>query len=669
MGRVGRISLLCVFCQVGFAQEIAPFRLTSFEGYNNLRYVDNQLQITQPGMALSSGTNSMQGQSELHEDLFIMTHSYVYHPNLLSLDIGLGPIWQRSSFLDNSGVTKSSGMAFNFSGRAKILRDKPIQGSVYYEHLNPTLNVAPGQVISQQNSGYGADLALNSNSVPTPMYIDFSHSHVQGRGADRIIDDELERLNLRSSYSFGSVGSTQAQYHTSKQASSSGSPNLPIQGARSNDQGLSIDSRFQFGQEKQYDVSNVVTFNSQAYRLDGQNAIPDRRDDKFFLDFRARHSKELQTFGSVSHSSSGQGSLNSSVNSSAAGLNYASSTELTLSADMRTDDNKSRQLTSSTRSVDGSVRFQHKLPLGLAEASYTLRHDLRQQVAAAVQANIIGEHAALAGTSYLALTQPHVSPGSVVVVNATRTQTYIEGNDYLLALVGVETRLQRMIGGSIVDGQDVLVDYSYELGGSFSYRQTDQMLNLSWTLGSYFNAYLRFLDSAPRLSSGYAYFPLNLVHSSLYGWRVDAPLKMQPGLSLGASMERESRRETIAPYWRHSDEIYVQAEDPAFGAGNLRLSWRRTRLVYDGSVQNVDLHGYDLRYWAHLVWGPDLSANLNAEIDRGGPVERRRLVATAKAEWSYRKLRLSADMGRTVESQGGFRRAPALLQVQARREI
>jgi len=61
--------------------------------------------------------------------------------------------------------------------------------------------------------------------------------------------------------------------------------------------------------------------------------------------------------------------------------------------------------------------------------------------------------------------------------------------------------------------------------------------------------------------------------------------------------------------------------------------------------------------------------NLSAENDTGGPVERQRLVSTARAEWNFRKLKMTFDMGRTVETQGDFRRAPALLQLQARREF
>ena len=663
------VALLWGCCDGTVAQEIAPFKLTGVEGYNNLRYVRDQFVTTQPGGGSAPGVTSRQAQSEIREELFVMTHSYIYHPNLLSLDVGLGPLLQQSSFQDDTGETRSGGALYNFSGRAKFLRDKPYQGSLFYEHLNPTLIVAPGQVMTQQNTRYGADLALTAPFVSVPTFIDFSRAHLQGRGSDRVIDDRIDQFNLRASRNFTQLGSTQFQYQASQQASLSGSPNLPIQGTHSNNQGLSIDSRFQLGTERQYDLTNLITFNTQAYELQGQDPIADRRDGRLFFDLRGRHSSEWQSFGSFNHSSSDQGEQRSRLNSVAAGMSYNPRPEFSASAGLHADWNQTRELSSSTRGADGSLRLQQALPLGVVQASYALRHDRHDQIATAAQTDIVGERLTLVGSTYVALAQQHVSAGSVVLVNTARTQTFVEGSDYVLTMVGTQTRVQRLIGGAIVDGQDVLVDYSYDVGGTYAYRQTDQTVNLNWAVGSYFNVYFRYLDSAPRLESGVPSFPLNTVRSSLYGVRADVPLKVRLDMIVGASLEREDRRETVSPYRRDAEELYVQVEDPFFGAGNYRASLRRTRVAYDNSVQDVDLRGYDLRYGVRFMSGVELSLNLSAEIDTGGPVERQRLVSTARAEWNFRKLKMTFDMGRTVETQGDFRRAPALLQLQARREF
>jgi hypothetical protein len=667
-----KVALLCGVCGVSgvsVAQEIAPFRITAVEGYNTVRYVRDELVTAEPGSGATPGIRSRQGQSEFREELFVMTHSYVYHPNLLSLDIGGGPILQRGTFMSDAEQTQARGALYNFTSRATFLRDKPYQGSVFFEHLNPTVNVAPAQVITQENTRYGAEFSLLAPVTPVPLHLEATRSHFQGSGIDRVIDDQIDRLDLRASRSYGALGSTQVQYQATQQRSMSGSPNLPIQASNSSNQALSVDSRFQFGEARQYDLINLITLNTQAYSLQGQNSIPDRRDGRMFLDLRGRHSKELQSFGSYNYSSSDQGELSSIVNSAAAGLNYTPRPEFAAGVGVHGDENQTKQLTTSSHGADGSLRYQIALPLGVAQMSYALRYDQREQRAIAAQTSVIGERITLTGTTFVALGHQHVSAGSVVVNNATRTQSFVEGSDYVLGLVGAETRLQRLIGGAIVDGQDLLVDYSYDVGGTFAYTQADQTLYLNWGLKSYVNAYFRYVDSEPHLSSGTPSFPLNIVHSSLYGVRADVPLKLPMDLMLGGSLERENRRETIAPYRREAAELYAQAEDPFFGAGNIRVATRRNRVDYENSTQNVNLLGYDLRYGARFWLGVDLSANASYEYDNGALIPRRRMITSVKAQWQYRKLNLGFDLGRTLETQGEFKRSRTLAQALARRDF
>lgn len=103
------------------AQEIAPFRLTGVEGYASARFIRDEFTTVQPG------TRSRSGLSDMREELFVMTHSYVYHPNFLSLDLGAGPIFQRGRFYTDANDTTSSSTLYNLSARASFLRDKPYQ--------------------------------------------------------------------------------------------------------------------------------------------------------------------------------------------------------------------------------------------------------------------------------------------------------------------------------------------------------------------------------------------------------------------------------------------------------------------------------------------------------------------------------------------------------------
>jgi len=213
------------------------------------------------------------------------------------------------------------------------------------------------------------------------------------------------------------------------------------------------------------------------------------------------------------------------------------------------------------------------------------------------------------------------------------------------------------------------VDYSYDVGGTYAYAQTDQTFNVNWGLSNYINVFFRYFDSAPQLISGAPSFPLNTVRSSLYGARADIPLRVPFEPMAGGSFEREDRRETVSPYRRDAEDLYIQAEEPLFGTGNFRLSTRRLRVDYANSIQDVNLIGYDFRYWSRHWFGLDVSLDGSYERDTGGPVLRRRVIGSAKAQWRYRKATLTLDLARTRETQGTFERGRTLVQLLGRRDF
>jgi hypothetical protein len=485
---------------------------------------------------------------------------------------------------------------------------------------------------------------------------------------DRIVDDRIDQFNLRASQEIGRRGLTQFRFQSTQQESMSGSPNLPIQRISLDRQNYQLDTRLRFGAREEYDLFNLITLDRQAFGI-SQAAPPERNDRRLLLDLRGRHSERLNSFGSYTHASTDQGTLSSTVDAGSAGLTISPTNKLSLRLGGHAEDNSSAQLSARSHGADGSAQYRQPLPLGVLTAGYALRYDQRDQRTASPQANVIGERITLTGTTPVALARQRVIPGSVAVSDIARTQTFIEGIDYALSVVGTTTRVQRLAAGNILDGQDVLVDYAYDVGGTFAFNQTDQTLNVAWDLASYVGVYFRYLDSAPHLTSGAPTTPLNAVQSSLYGTRADVPLNLPFELALGGLYEHEDRRETIAPYQRQQYEVFAQTADPFFGRGNIRGSTRRVKQDFENSPQNVRLAGYDLRLWTRHPLGIDLSASTTYERDTGGLVPRTRLLATARAQWRYRRASLTMDFTRTHETQGAFERNRTLAQILLRRDF
>ena len=178
--------------------------------------------------------------------------------------------------------------------------------------------------------------------------------------------------------------------------------------------------------------------------------------------------------------------------------------------------------------LNGYANYSRQMPIGKTEVSYSLRYEDRQQIAMAPNSAIIGEALTLNTISPVALGQIRVVPGSVSVWNQTRSQSYTEGIDYVLTVVSLTTRIQRVPSGNILDGQTVLVDYEIDVGGTYANTQLDQSVGLSFMPAPYMSFFLRYSDSTAKLTSGSPTSFLNGYTSTVYGFNANGPLWFSP---------------------------------------------------------------------------------------------------------------------------------------------
>ncbi len=646
------------------AQEIAPLRIGDVDGYASMTYLRD---ISASDGAGAANGGSRVKLSDFRTDLFFNGHGYVYHPNLLTLDIGGGPILQQQQYASEGGDMAYTGSQYNLSLRATLLKDKPYRGSVYFEHLNPTQSIAPGQVITQENQSYGGEFSLLAPVTPVPFNLSFSHSESKGRGADRVLNDNTDQFSFRASRSFGVFGSTQLQYQALRQTSVSGSSLLPIQASHNESQGLTIDSRLQLGAAHDTDLTQLFSMNHRSYQ-EGAVAVPDQSDARLMLDLRHRFSPRLQEFITLDASRNDQGDLHAVHKLVGGGIYYRPQPGLEISSGARGDDSNTDLYSARSRSLSGAVNYQLPLAGGVLNAGYSALADWRTQEARSLTTPVTGEVLLLTGLQYIALGHKYPAAGSIVVSNATRTQVFTQNIDYLLTVVGAETRVQRLVGGAILDGERVLIDYAYDVGGSFTYRQIDQSASLGWGMGRYLNLSLRYLDSRPSLLSGDPLFPFNTISSMVWGARSEVPIA-NLGWSVGAGYERENRRETLAPFRRMSADAYLQNDEllPLFA--NLRLGARRTTVDYGNPAQNVDLNGYSVLLGSRPMQGWNASAAANYERDQGGLLPRKRIDGALNAQWRERKLTMTFSLVHTRETQSEVQRVRSLMQFMLRRDI
>ena len=651
----GVTSLVVLAIATCRGAEIAGFKLTGIDGYALVDFLHD---------GFTSGS-SRQTQSDLSEKVFVMTHSYVFHPNFLTLDIGGGFTREDLSLDTNAGTTRSGENLFSFPTHANFLSGKPIQGSLFYDHLNPSVSVAPGEIMVQETDQYGFHFSMSNVDLGLPLSVGYTHNQIQGKSTGRIIDEELEQINFNISHAFGSLGSSNFHFQSADQSSRSGSLSLPIQASTSSFQGANLNTRLQFGEENKYGLTNNIFYNKRKYALALVDQ-PEQSDFGFLLDFRGYPSKKLNYFGTYNLNRSDQGLTNLTIQSLIGGFSYLPATNLETSFSLKTERNEATQYRLQSNSADGSIRYKFPLWPGNMQISYAARYEQRDQQASNPLVDILDEQHTLSGTTQIPLNNLHVVAGSVVVTNQAQTQTYIENVDYILILIGAETRIQRLIGGNIIDGDTVLVDYTYDIGGSYASNQLDQTLNLNWRLARDIEAYFRLYDSSPNITSGFSSYQLNKVRDILLGFRAEAPLIK--GFSLGGSIETEDRDETISPYRRLAGDVFLQTTEPVFSFLNLRATARQSFVNYTLSSQDQELRAYEIRAWARR-FGVDFNGSAGMEEDVGAPIPRKREDYSLNAVWRKRKLTLTSGLTYTRESQGSYSRDHTIFRISGKRDF
>jgi hypothetical protein len=655
------VAALCApVCGAQEVAPIAPFRVTGVEGWVGVDYWRDAYQI-------AGGSRTT--QSDLRAELYMLTHSYFYHPTLLTLDLGFGPIFEHASY-DTGGTTySSSNSLYDFTARATVLKDKPYRGSVFYDHLNPTVLVAPGEVLIQETTRYGFDFSLLSPLTPMPTTVEAWRTRNEGRGVERVIDDDIDQINVRSSRSFGSVGDSRFNYSGIRQDSASGSPNLPIQSSSLKSHAFSLDSQFWLGEARKWQLFNPINYITQEYQLaGGQTLSTDTLSAA--LDLRESQSPTLMRWVRYNINTMDQDAFSSNVQALGGGLTYMPTKDLTVTAGLGGEVGKATDIDTVRYGFDGSVRYQRPLSVGKLAFGYGLLAGQRDQEANTPTGTVLGERITLAGTAVQPLARERVVAGSVVINNATRTQTYVEGVDYLLSVIGLRTNVQRVASGAILDGETVLVDYRYDAGGTYAYRQLNNTVDVGWYLDSIASVRTRFLDAQQTLTSGQPTNPLNSLRSWLIAAQLDLPLNGPADLYVGGLAEWEDHQETIAPYRRQSYSAYLQGSIPRVSWIGARVGARFARVDYvDSASADVNLSAYDLWAWANMPFGLELLLNIATEQDTGGLVPRRYDYATLKGSWRVRRVLMSLSGSYSVDEQGAFTKRRGYTRLQVRRDF
>ena len=629
------------------AQEIAPFRLTDFWAFLELKYrVD---EINTQSIGVETDIDDTRYQIELGGS----STSYVFHPKLLEMHISGSVLSDRQDVVrrqtlqpaaaEDPQQSNRDSVLVNVNATLHFLKDKPYPTTISYLRDNPIVSTGLEGSFTQETERWGLNFHLR-DVLPLDLSLNASQHWSFGESLDRVIDNNIERVTMKARKSFTPGNRMLMEYETSVQESRNGDPRRPIEETIRETERFMLTTSNRVGSEGNVRIDQTTS----VIRRDE----PDVTDINFAPVIRWAHSPKWQSIYRYrfTETERPESDFENRTEALSASLNYSPST--IFNGVLRAESDRSKEvgrLSQDARGLFAQGNIKHESSVGNLNLSMGLGYRLDDRVSQSPRVIVEEEPVTFIGPAPVPLSRDFVVLETVIVNNATGTQTYIEGFDYLLTVVGSTTRIERIISGSILEGETVLVDYEAETGGTFEYSQINQSLSANFRFKRFHNVFFRYFNSRQNLQSGTPTLPFNSVDAYEIGLREQIPLRSSGAEIFGEARYRR-QDEDINPYNQTSLSLSFHA--PLSSKVKMMASVSRSIVDNLLSEEDSDLTAIN----ANLTWQPRGNLSIRAEgtydEDTGGTILRSSTRWRMTAQWRLRKISVRMDTWYRKQLQG-----------------
>ena len=651
----GLFLLLVTLSRDMYAEEITAFKITDTEGYVGLRYrYDGDL--TQQ----VSGPESKETRALFEEEINVQTHGYIYHPNLLKVDLGAGILFNQEDLHTVSGSAEYDDILYDFNARLMFLDKKPYPFALFYNKSHPSVALNVTDVFVQENEKYGMNFSLRQPITPVTLNFEAYKQLINGDSFTQTINDTNTYQTISANTNLKNGGHATLSHTKNKQESLSGSKSLPIQPFNVTTKTTDINSRLILGKQRN------INLNLIAVQTD-QTGDRDLKELRLSPHFTWQHTKDFNSYYRYSLLDRDQSGFENRDSTISTGLNYQWNKNLYSNAELHISENKASGLLLNNYGVSGSVTYEHKLAIGLLQFNVALNYDDYDRIASSVAQEVDADYT-LSGTSPVTLAHDYINTASIVVKRKDTNEVLTEGlaNDYVVIVIARQTQIQK-VNPALPASLDVLVSYQYDPGGSAEYNSIGQSYQTTLQFNDYFTAYLKFRDRQYNLKSGLPTLPLNSSDTTSYGLRLNYPFQSDIDLTIGGEVLTEEHNENISSYERNSADIFMQVALPY--SSKLYLSMRRLQVDNLFSSEDVDLTGYILRLRTNPVNRLTLLLQLSDDKNTGGSIPSQTRNISLTGQWRIRKLKLEFGARRVTETQSFLKHDRTIFNATLRREF
>jgi hypothetical protein len=633
-------------------QEIATFKLTNIQGVLSTGY------LLQDRRDERFGASNFSQTQELWGELAIRTRSYLYHPAFLDIVFSGGPRFLQRSNQRGTADSSFDGTLFSYDLRLNFLNRKPYSHSIFASSVNPESGTGLAGRFRTKSTSYGIQGSVPVRLLPNAIYWSASHGESEGVALGTIEDVSSDQASMRTVLPF--LGGLNFALEWGEQDSRRGSPGLPINETQNENLSSQLSGNTEFGSERQYRLSQ--------YMLHGRNkttspGIPETRSFRYSGNLVWSGSSRLGLSGTYGYNNVLRGSDETLAQNLTGGMNYIISNGLRFNGNARWSDNENVGLSRNSVGLRARLTYNRQTPIGGVTVTGSGGLGRTKQEAFKESVGVFDEIIALIGVERVALQEEFVLENSIVVTNTDRTQTYVEGLDYRVIVIGSTTSIERIANGNIFDGQQVFVSYDYETGGTVEYGSTSQSLSVGLALPKYTSFSLTLAKSDNEVLSGEATNPLN--DSTRFEVRGSVDYPSRRGFTIGGEVRHVRNDETISPFVSTRYDAYLQI--PQLRNTRVRLEFNAQTVDYEVSREGVDRKGYSIVVNTRIPAGIVMTYRGSIYEDGGGSVSRDSERHYLILGWRYRLLDFSLNALKSSYSQGSTGREDTEVNMQFRR--
>ncbi len=352
-----------------------------------------------------------------------------------------------------NGTDDDSGNLLLYDVRFNFFEGKPLSGTVYAIRRNDHIDRRFQPSLDERQTGFGTSWSYVHDNLS--MHLTYDYLQTDRTDNDDYFDNEHyvdSTLDYSLTYAFSEHHTLDFSYDHAEMHQNYQGLN---QGFTTRRDLFTLDDRFEFGPEDKHELWTRVRWQEES---------GDFARDIFEISPRLslHHSDNLETIYQYQFSRDKYEAFDVDTHRADFQLVHQLYTNLTTTVDVFglyedvEDDVKTTQ-------YGGVVDWQYnrKNPYGQFYADLSLGYDTEKVRGDNGFRLVLNESGTFRDPLQIVLRNRNVRLGSIVVTDATNRRIYLTGRDYVIVRTGDVTQLYRVPGGSIADGETVLIDYEY----------------------------------------------------------------------------------------------------------------------------------------------------------------------------------------------------------------